>query len=64
MHAGARLVPILLTFLPITIILQQTLIIPKRFAYYSQQETYYSDPNRHCCGKIVHGTPTLTFLAA
>ena len=38
--------------------------IPKRFAYYSQQETYYSDPNRHCYGKIVHGTPTLTYLAA
>ena len=58
----ARLVPIMLIFLPI--ILQQALIIPKRFAYYSQQETYYSDPNRHCYGKIVHGTPTLTFLAA
>ena len=45
-----------------SIILQQALIIPKRFAYYSEQETYYSDPNRHC--KIVHGTytPTLTFL--
>ena len=52
----------MLIFLPI--ILQQALIIPKRFAYYSQQETYYSDPNRHCYGKTVHGTPTLTFLVA
>ena len=61
-----RLVPIMYTliFWPIilvySIILQQALIIPKRFAYYSQQEAYYSDPNRHCYGKIVHGTPTLT----
>ena len=61
-----RLVPIMLIFclLFYSIILQQALIIPKRFAYFSQQETYYSDPNRHCYGKIVHDTPTLTFLAA
>ena len=59
----SRLVPILLIFLPT--ILQQAPIISKRFAYYSQQgHNYYSDPNRHSCGKIVHGTPTLTFLAA
>ena len=60
-HCTSRLVPIMLIFclLFCSIILQQALIIPKRFVYYSQQETYYSDLNRHCYGKIVHGTPIL-----
>ena len=55
-----RLVPLIM-FAYCSILLQ-ALTIPK--IYYSQQETYYSDPNRRCYGKIVHGTPTLTFLAA
>ena len=60
-----RLVPIYTNSFVYCSILQQALIIPKRFAYYSQQETYYySDPNRHCYAKIVYDAPTLTSLAA